>query len=196
MQEQKRVVCVLLVLALAILVGVPASGTSLIRASLDELSADNEWVVLGQVIDFESYWNESGDFILTDVHVRAQQTLKGKIREQDLTITLMGGTVGETTTLIIGGPELVPGGSYVMFLNREDLPGAAQTLTVPDHCQGVFEIVSRGGKLRAIASRGGEVVVVDPRRTGPLGHAARGPGPGTGTRHRPRTVQFLSAPAS
>ena len=161
MSKQSRVLCVLMALAVTALTGVPASASSLIRSSLDQLSADNSLVVMGEVVDFESYWNEAGDFILTDVRIRPLQVVKGKILEQELTITLMGGTVGETTTLIIGGPEFVPGSSYVLFLNREDLPGAAQALTVRDHCQGVFDIVLAGDQLRAISQANNFSLVPD-----------------------------------
>ena len=63
----------------------------------------------------------------------------------------MGGTVGETTTLIVGGPELIPGNSYVLFLNEENLPGAQGVRTVRDLVQGAFDVVMSGRGLRAIS---------------------------------------------
>ena len=130
----------------------PASATTLIRAGLDELTDANQAIVMGEVIDSYSYWNSDGTFILTDVRVEVLDVLKGTFKKKaDLTITLMGGTVGDLTTLILGGAELVPGASYVLFLNEETLPGEVSVLTVRDHCQGVFEVVDSQGELMAVS---------------------------------------------
>jgi hypothetical protein len=51
----------------------------------------------------------------------------------------------------VGGAELIPGRSYVLFLNPEKLPGARQVLTLPDHCQGAFEVTSPKGTLLAVS---------------------------------------------
>lgn len=102
--------------------------------------------------NLHSYWNETGTFILTDVRVRPLEMVKGVAPpEGDLTVTVMGGTVGETTVLILGSPELEPGKPYVLFLNSEDLPGAKGVLTVRDHCQGVFDLITRGEELFAVS---------------------------------------------
>ena len=140
-------------LAFAIAAGVvaPASATSLVRASLDELVAGNGTVVMGEVMDVYSYWNAEGTFILTDVRFRADDVLKGALQDREITVTLMGGSVGDTTTLIIGGAELIPGNSYVLFLNEEDLPGAQGVRTVRDHAQGAFDVVMSGRGLRAVS---------------------------------------------
>lgn len=132
------------------MLAVPLGATTLVREGLDELVATNERVVVGEVVDAISYWNEDKTFILTDVRITPAETIKGKAAE-DLTVTLLGGTIGDLTTLIVGGAELIPGRSYVLFLNPERLPGAGQALTVPDHCQGAFEVTSRKGELRAVS---------------------------------------------
>jgi hypothetical protein len=132
------------------MLAVPLGATTLVREGLDELVATNERVVVGEVVDAISYWNEDKTFILTDVRITPAETIKGKASE-DLTVTLLGGTIGDLTTLIVGGAELIPGRSYVLFLNPERLPGAGQALTVPDHCQGAFEVTSRKGELRAVS---------------------------------------------
>lgn len=157
----KRLLRGALVLALAASVVAPASATSLVRASLDELVAGNGAVVLGEVLDTYSYWNAERTFILTDVRFKATEVLKGNPLDRDLTITMMGGTVGETTTLIIGTAELVPGNSYVLFLNDEDLPGAKGVRTVRDHAQGAFNVVMAGRGLRAVSQANRHPLVPD-----------------------------------
>jgi hypothetical protein len=63
------------------------------------------------------------DFILTDVRIALHDALKGDAGGRELTVTIMGGEVGDRTVMIVGGPELVEGRSYVLFLNEENLPG-------------------------------------------------------------------------
>ncbi len=136
-------------LAAVVAASVPVGATSLRRASIAELTSTNETVIVGTVVDARSYWNADHTFIFTDVQIASTNVVKGK-SPQELTVTLMGGTVGETTTLIVAGPVLEPGKSYVLFLNRETLPGNNLRLTVRDHVQGVFEI--RGGRAISQAS--------------------------------------------
>lgn len=150
-----------LALAIAASVAAPASATTLMRASLDELVAANGAVVLGEVVDVESYWNAEGNFIFTDVRFSVSDVLKGNTsRGNELTITLMGGRVGDTTTLIIGGPQLIPGKSYVVFLNEESLPGV-QALTVRDLVQGTFDVVMAKDGLRAVSQANSHPLIPD-----------------------------------
>lgn len=145
---------------LALWLAAPLGATTLVRAGLDELVASNQRVVLGEVVDAVSYWNEDKTFILTDVRIAPDETIKGK-PEGLLTVTLLGGSVGDLTTLIVGGAELVPGRSYLLFLNPEKLPGARQALTLRDHSQGAFEIVEKKGELRAISQASRHPLVPD-----------------------------------
>ena len=148
-------------LAIAASVAAPASATTLVRESLDELVAGNRAVVVGEVVDASSYWNEDHTFILTDVRVAVHEALKGDVNDRELTVTIMGGRVGEITTLIVGGPELIPGNSYVLFLNEENLPGAERALTVRDLVQGAFDVkIGREG-LRAISQANSHPLVPD-----------------------------------
>ncbi|MES1245765.1 MAG: hypothetical protein ABUT39_29430 [Acidobacteriota bacterium] len=128
----------------------PASATTLVRESLDGLVAGNRAVVVGEVLDASSYWNEDHTFILTDVRVAVHEAVKGRV-DREITVTLMGGQVGDITTLIVGGPELIPGNSYVLFLNEENLPGVERALTVRDLVQGAFDVRIGEGGLRAIS---------------------------------------------
>lgn len=141
----------LLGVALAVSAVAPAGATVLIRQDLADLVTANRAVVVGEVLDTNSYWNAEGTFILTDVRVGVTEVLKGSVEDSVLTLTLMGGTVGELTTLIVGGPELAPGGSYLLFVNEEDLPGAQRVPTVRDHVQGVFDVEWKNGELRAVS---------------------------------------------
>lgn len=152
-----------LALAATALFAVPAGATTLLRAGLDELVRGNELILQGRVLDVHSYWNADHTFILTDVRLRPESFLKGTRRaDEDVTLTLPGGTVGETTVLLIGTPEMVPGSDYVVFLNREELPGFADRLTVRDLVQGVFEVASVRGQRRVFSQALGHPLLSDP----------------------------------
>lgn len=146
-----------LALAGPALIAQVAVATTLMRQGLDRLAIDNDVVVDGTVLDLHSYWNPRHTFILTDVRVRPLRTLKGVVDGNALTFTVPGGTVGEVTVLLVGGPNLLPGSEYVVFLKRSDLPGAPHCLTVRDLGQGVFD-VDRG---RAVSQASGEPLLPD-----------------------------------
>jgi hypothetical protein len=150
-------------LAITIAAGIVASAgaTTLRRASLEDLVAGNRTVIVGEVRDSHSYWNEERTFILTDVRIAAKDVLKGNPRTRELTVTIMGGRVDDLTTLIVGGAELIPGRSYVLFLNEDDLPGVKAVPTVREHSQGVFEIVRARDGVRAISQAKGHPLVPD-----------------------------------
>ena len=124
---------------------------TMMRAGLEDLVAQNHTIVVGEVRDVRSYWNKDRTFILSDVRVAAREVVKGDPKERDITVTLMGGTVGEKTVLIVAGPELQPGRSYVLFLDRGNLPGAPAVRTLRDHAQGVFDVVGTGADVRAVS---------------------------------------------
>jgi hypothetical protein len=139
----------------------PASATTLIRQSLDELVASNAAIVVGEVVDTSSHWNVDGTFIVTDVRVAVQDVIKGNPKDREINFTIMGGTVGDLTTLIVGGAQLAPGNSYVLFLNEEELPGRQRALTVRDHVQGVFDLRIAKDGLRAVSQAVGHPLLAD-----------------------------------
>lgn len=160
MRTGNRWLCAL-VLVLALGAAVPSSATTLIRAGLESLVAANEKVVVAEVRESHSYWNDDHTFILTDIRLAATDILKGDPRDTDFTITIPGGSVDDLTTLIIGGAELIPGKSYVLFLNEDGLPGAQRVLTVREHSQGVFDIVRARDGYRAISQANRHPLVPD-----------------------------------
>lgn len=152
--------CGVMALAMAASLATSASATTLRRMDVDELVASNRTVVVGQVTDSRSYWNKDKSFILTDVRIAVNEVLKGELQDQEITVTIMGGRVGEVTTLIIGGPELIPGKSYLLFLNEEQLPGK-KAQTVRDLCQGTFDLVIGKDGLRAISQANSHPLIPD-----------------------------------
>lgn len=138
-------------MCLALGVGAPASASTFVRVGLDYLVTGNGLVVVGEVSSTRSYWNDPGTLILTDVQVSVSEVLKGRLKDHEITVTLPGGTVGDDTIAVLGGAELIPGNSYVLFLEKGDLPGASGVHVVRDHSQGVFELRLDKNGLRAVS---------------------------------------------
>jgi hypothetical protein len=139
-------------LALALGGAASAGATTLVRASLEDLAAGNDTIVVAEVLGASSYWNWEGTSILTDVRVAPTDVLKGRVDGHELTVTLMGGTVDDRSLVIVGGAELQPGRSYVLFLAQDDLPGVRAVQTVRDLSQGAFEVVqAEDGATRAVS---------------------------------------------
>ena len=128
------------VLALAAAAVAPASATSIRRVGLDRLVAENEIVVVGRVLDVYSHWNSDGTLIISDVRVVVDDALKGDAGQREFTFTALGGTVGDQSVVIVGGPEIEVGKPYLLFLSRQDVPGLANALTVRDLSMGIFDI--------------------------------------------------------
>ena len=147
----KRWVATTLASGIALASTAPASASTFARVDLDYLVSENETIVVGEAVSARSYWNEAGTFILTDVRLEVSQVLKGRVSRGEVTVTLPGGTVGELTSVIVGGAELRAGSWYVLFLDRVDMLGRKGVLAVHDHGQGAFDLEMKGGELRAFS---------------------------------------------
>lgn len=140
-----------LALLMAGSIAAPLSASTFRRAGLEELVRNNTTVVVGEVLEAHSYWDDEQGFILTDVRIKAAEVLRGDPRDSDFIVTLLGGTVGDMTTVIVGGPELIPRKSYLLFLKDFDRKSTERLRTVPDQVQGVFDIVRARDGVRAIS---------------------------------------------
>lgn len=125
-----------------VLASVPASALTMERLSLKQLTQDNSTIVLGTVVDAYSYWNEDGSWIVTDIRVEPHEVLKGAVPEAGLTITVLGGTVGDRTVLIPGAPNLEMGQAYVLFVREGKLPGSSPSKMLGMYTQSVFDVVA------------------------------------------------------
>lgn len=137
----------------------PASATTLIREGLETLSRSSTHVVHGRVAEIRSYWNHDHSFIYTDVRVEPIERVKG-VAARDVVFTVLGGTVGDLTTLVIGGPELVPGSEYVLFLAEDELHGR-RMLTAPSLAQGIFDVLRTRSGVRAVSQAAAHPMLPD-----------------------------------
>jgi hypothetical protein len=161
MTVRKKLLQGTMAFALAVGMAAPASASRFVHVGMDYLAAESETIVIGEVLEAHSYWTASGTFILTDAKVAVSEVLKGDPNLQEITVTLPGGSVGELSTVVVGGAELQPGTSYVLFLGRGNLPGAKGVQMVRDHSQGVFELVAGKDGLRAVSQARAHGLVPD-----------------------------------
>lgn len=140
----------------AMLFGLSLTGTSqattMLRVGLDQMVREHEAVVVGEVVDLNSHWNKEHSFILTEVTLAVDEVMQGSARAgSQMQFTLMGGTVDGITNLIVAGPAVSKGQSYLLFLNHESLPGVEQALTLRELSQGIFDLVPSKEGLRAVS---------------------------------------------
>ncbi|MEM1181952.1 MAG: hypothetical protein AAGM22_26635 [Acidobacteriota bacterium] len=139
-----------------------AEASTLIRMGQDKLATTNQTVVIARAETAQSYWNADGSLIFTDVTIKVLEVIKGAAAGGEMTVTTVGGTVGDITNLVVGAASLTAGRPYLLFLSPADLPGAPGVLAVRDMAQGAFDIyMNKSGKLIAVSQAGDEHMVPD-----------------------------------
>lgn len=107
---------ILILVALLSLWGMtPASATTLVRMSLEQLSQASSVVARGQVVSQVSAWNTEHTRIFTFTTVRIEQIYKGE-PASIVVIQQLGGVVGDTQVRVAGTAFLRPWRDYVFFL--------------------------------------------------------------------------------
>ncbi|MCZ7582859.1 MAG: hypothetical protein M5R36_05695 [Deltaproteobacteria bacterium] len=136
-----------LVTALALLAAVPASATSVLRLTEEQLFRDADLVVTGRVTATRSRNAEGAPAIVTEVDLRVDGRLKGACGDT-ITILVPGGQIGERGLKIMGAPEFETGDRVLLALDRD----AKETLRVRGLFQGRFTLIDAAdGSVRAVA---------------------------------------------
>jgi hypothetical protein len=108
-----------------------AAAQEMVKLSLEELAGKSEFIVEGQVSDMRSEWNPEGTRIETHVTIRIEQYLKGESIERTITITHLGGEVGEVGEVYSGAARFQKDEEVLLFVHRGNegrlrLTGASQ----------------------------------------------------------------------
>jgi hypothetical protein len=121
--RQRAVIALAAVLSL--FVAAPATPTSILPPTFDELVARADEVVLARVVARRSAWvvSRAGRAIVTDVTFSIERTLKGPVYTQR-TLEFLGGTVGEDTLSIDGLPDFHVGDRDVLFVRAAGRPAS------------------------------------------------------------------------
>lgn len=105
------------VLALLLLVAVPAQATVLHDWSIEERIARSDNVVIGTITSQQAKLVDGN--IVTESSVSVTRTLFGPAR-RDVVLTQLGGTIGDTTLDIAGSARFEVGDEVVLIVKRDE----------------------------------------------------------------------------
>ncbi len=94
-----------------------------ITTSLKSLTKNSEVVLIGKVSKQESKWNENKSRIYTDVTIDVDEYLKGQTGEKYITVSHLGGEVGEVGELYTHMPSFKEEEEMVLFVKRDKNDG-------------------------------------------------------------------------
>lgn len=118
-----------------------------VRLSLEKLTGLSSHVVKGKFVKMESLWNKEGTAIYTKAVFQVQETLKGEVTKDEISIYLPGGTVEDKSMIVIGAPEINIGEQAVLMLQRVQASQREVTLQAEEEpfnivalAQGKFDV--------------------------------------------------------
>lgn len=127
----------------------PASATTVLEMTNDELAAASPLVVRGKIVEQQSSWTADGLNIVTRTRVRVDHALKGP-NLTEVVVRQLGGTLDGLTMAPVGDARLVPGEDVLLFLEPHPVEA------------GAFVLVAMGAaKFRVIRTPAGEIAVRD-----------------------------------
>lgn len=124
----------------------PATASTFLAMSPGELIAQSDAVVVGQVLQVESFRDPSGRAVISQAMIQVEESWLGS-SPSVVVVETFGGTVGSYTVVAHGFPSFEEGERLVVFLDeRED---------------GTTEVVGyRLGQYRIVANRLGQDIAV------------------------------------
>ncbi len=147
--------------ALLLVAVVPATASTFVAMSLDELVAGADAVVVGRVQEMKSSWTESGRIIVTDNEIKVDEVWVGSAAEK-ISVRTVGGEVGGFLVEAHGFPAFEKNEHVILFLKRESESG---TLQVLGYQLGHLRIVERlDGVVLAVPQTDDGMTLVDPAR--------------------------------
>ena len=109
--------CSFMVSLLIILAAAPASATTLVRMSLDQLAEASTEIVRAHVLSQQTVWNPQHTRIYTYTTLALDRTYKGDPPSSPI-IQQPGGTVGKTRVFVAGTVQFHTQTGYLLFLER------------------------------------------------------------------------------
>jgi hypothetical protein len=94
------------------------------RLGLEDLVRKAHTIVVGKVTGSRTYWSADRKYILTDYTLDVNESLKGR-PGRSLSITTVGGKVGDLELYVSGMPAFQKGEDTVVFIEQS---GAYQTV--------------------------------------------------------------------
>jgi hypothetical protein len=114
-----------------------ALATTLKRMSVTDLSRAAHTVIRARCVTNSTRWDAGEIWTFTALDV--EETWKGSVPAQ-ITVRLLGGSVGNFTSTVSGVPRFAPGEELILFLERTP----AQDSSIVSWMQGTFRIGLNG----------------------------------------------------
>lgn len=127
------------VLAVALLAAAPLTASTFVAMTPNQLVAQADAVVVGQVVERASAWTDSGRLIYTDNVLRVDEVVLGDA-PAFVTVRTFGGQVGDMMVEAHGFPHFESDERVLVFLKDEGDAGAVRVL---GYQQGHFRVVTR-----------------------------------------------------
>jgi len=157
-------------LTAALLFGLPAAATTMLRIELSELAQTADTVVHGTVRRMESRWSGDRTRIVTDVEIQVSETLKGQAGSTVVVIQ-PGGRVGDIGQVVHGLASFTEGEEVVVFLERR----GASAFRVTGMAQGKYQVRRSADErsVLAVPENTGDTLLLDPATRQPTATAQR-----------------------
>lgn len=133
--------CIAVCLGLLAL-GSGASGSTFLHVDRKDLAAQAAAVVVGRVLEVNSFWAPSGRIIVTEAMVQVDELLVGDAPTVAIVKTF-GGTVDGYTVEAHGFPTFEKGARLLLYLERENQDSANHR--VLGYLEGQYRIVTGAG---------------------------------------------------
>ena len=134
MRIARLTVTVSLLVAISLLTNARTASAAVIRLSLEELTLGADRIVVATVTTMDSRLEDDG-LIRTYVTLQVDEVLKGGERSSELTVQVLGGTVGDLALRVSDSPRFELGDDVLVFLEEVD-----GTYRVFGHFQGKHTI--------------------------------------------------------
>jgi hypothetical protein len=156
-------------LAVAWLLGMPASASTMFQLELPTLSRASDAVVHGTVRRVESRWSRDRRRIITDVEIEVSEALKGQLGHTVLLIQ-PGGRVGDIGQVVSGMASFTQGEEVVVFLERR----GSRAFGLVGMSQGKYAVLRTGDTRSALAVPAAkDLRLVDPKTSQPTASGPR-----------------------
>lgn len=123
------------------------------KLTLDELVSKSEIIFTGSVVDKHSEWNAGKTRIYTRVTVEVAEYFKGEGLDNTITVTHLGGEVGDVGELYTGAARFEKDEEVILFVKRD----SRGNMRVTGSNQGKYRI-SSGNRLGKKMITGGRTV--------------------------------------
>ena len=136
-------------LALAVVSMLPVDASTFLGMDQRELLANSDAVVVGRVLQVDSFWNAEHTMIVTEAAVEIQETVVGKPRSSVVTIRTYGGQVESYRVEAHGFPTFSVDDRVLVFLGQDN--NNPEAYRVVGYLQGQYRLIqANGGRTTAV----------------------------------------------